>query len=50
MEIGYLFKRSVWKNGYATEAASACKQYGFESFHLKKIVSYLMRKICRPEK
>ncbi|MFB6497190.1 GNAT family N-acetyltransferase [Bacillus haynesii] len=39
MEIGYLFKRSVWKNGYATEAASACKQYGFESFHLKKIVS-----------
>ncbi|MCU4668234.1 GNAT family N-acetyltransferase [Bacillus paralicheniformis] len=39
MEIGYLFKRSVWKNGYATEAASACKQYGFEAFHLKKIVS-----------
>ncbi|MCY9269714.1 GNAT family N-acetyltransferase [Bacillus licheniformis] len=39
MEIGYLFKRSVWKNGYATEAASACKQYGFESFHLKKIAS-----------
>ncbi|MDQ0272803.1 GNAT family N-acetyltransferase [Cytobacillus purgationiresistens] len=39
MEIGYLFKRSEWGNGYATEAASACKKYGFETLTLDKIIS-----------
>ncbi|MET3848375.1 GNAT family N-acetyltransferase [Paenibacillus sp. OAE614] len=39
MEIGYLFARRVWGNGYATEAATACKYYGFEQMKLRKIVS-----------
>ncbi|WP_054708283.1 GNAT family N-acetyltransferase [Bacillus sp. JCM 19041] len=39
MEIGYLFVRSVWGNGYATEAALACKNYGFEQMKLNKIIS-----------
>ncbi|TKC18818.1 GNAT family N-acetyltransferase [Robertmurraya kyonggiensis] len=39
MEIGYLFARRVWGNGYATEAAAACKHYGFEQMNLSKIVS-----------
>ena len=28
-EVGYLFSRSYWRNGYATEAAVACKEHGF---------------------
>ncbi|MBS4205746.1 GNAT family N-acetyltransferase [Lederbergia citrea] len=39
MEIGYLFVRRVWGNGYATEAASACKKFGFEQMNLSKLVS-----------
>lgn len=30
IELGYLFARDVWGRGYATEAAGACLQYGFE--------------------
>lgn len=39
MEIGYLFARRAWGNGYATEAAAACKRYGFEELNLQKLVS-----------
>ena len=39
MEIGYLFVRQEWGKGYATEAAAACKKYGFEQLKLKKIIS-----------
>lgn len=34
LEIGYLIKRKYWHCGYATEAATACKEYAF--CHLKK--------------
>lgn len=30
LEIGYLFERVYWHGGYATEAATACRQYAFE--------------------
>ena len=30
LEIGYLFERTHWHNGYALEAAKACKKYAFE--------------------
>ncbi|MGM0923429.1 MAG: GNAT family N-acetyltransferase [Bacillota bacterium] len=39
MEIGYLFVRRVWGNGYATESALACKSYGFDQMKLRKMVS-----------
>jgi ribosomal-protein-alanine N-acetyltransferase len=32
VELGYLFAREVWGKGFATEAANACLQYGFEKF------------------
>ncbi|GAB3061840.1 GNAT family N-acetyltransferase [Virgibacillus ainsalahensis] len=41
MEIGYLFKRSVWGNGYATEAALTCKKFGLEKSGLKKMISLI---------
>lgn len=29
LEIGYLLKKRYWHQGYATEAAEACKEYAF---------------------
>ena len=31
LEVGYLFERSHWHKGYATEAAKACKWYTFNT-------------------
>ena len=39
MEIGYLFVRRVWGKGYASEAALACKNYGFEILRCNRMVS-----------
>lgn len=38
-EIGYLFNRAFWYNGYATEAAMACKEYAFNKLDFKEIYS-----------
>jgi RimJ/RimL family protein N-acetyltransferase len=40
-EIGYLFNRLHWKQGYAAEAAIACKEYAFEKLGLTEIVSII---------
>ena len=41
LEIGYLFQRLHWHNGYAIEAAEACKKYAFEKLDAKEVCSII---------
>lgn len=41
LEIGYLFNRSYWRKGYATEAARACKKYAFEVLGTDEVCSII---------
>lgn len=41
LEIGYLFERLYWHNGYATEAAKACKKYAFEVLKADEVCSII---------
>lgn len=40
-EIGYIFRRDAWHNGYATEAATACKQYAFDTLGFNEVYSII---------
>lgn len=41
LEIGYLFGRTYWHNGYAIEAARACKKYAFEVLNADEVCSII---------
>ncbi len=41
LEVGYLFRRIYWHNGYAVEAAKACKRYAFETLDAKEVCSII---------
>jgi [ribosomal protein S5]-alanine N-acetyltransferase len=38
VEIGWRYASAHWGNGYATEAAAACRDLGFERFGLDKLI------------
>ena len=39
LEIGYLLRKSCWHQGYATEAALACKAYAFTVLDANEVCS-----------
>jgi RimJ/RimL family protein N-acetyltransferase len=44
IEIGYHVRRDLWDRGYATEAARACREYGFATLATDRLIS-----LIRPE-
>jgi ribosomal-protein-alanine N-acetyltransferase len=40
-EIGYRMRRDCWGNGLATEAARACRDYGFNQAGLRRLISII---------
>src|SRR5450432_1482885 len=40
VEIGWRFKKEVWGNGYATEAANACLHHGFNVLKFEDVYSF----------
>lgn len=41
IEIGYHINKKYWCNGFGSEAAMACKEYGFNKLGLKKLISII---------
>lgn len=41
MEVGYLFRKEYWHQGYASEAAIACKKYAFSKLNTKEVYSII---------
>ncbi len=44
IEIGYHVRRDLWGQGYASEAAQACRDYGFANLKVERLIS-----LIRPE-
>jgi len=44
IEIGYHVRRDLWGQGYGSEAARACRDYGFANLRVDRLIS-----LIRPE-
>ena len=44
LEVGYRFNKNFWGQGFATEAARACRDYGFRHYRVNRLIS-----LIRPE-
>lgn len=40
IEIGWRLKKEAWGHGYATEGATACLEYGFNTLGFKEVYSF----------
>lgn len=50
IEVGYHFAREAWGKGYATEAARACVEYGFNKLGLHRIVGVVLPSNVRSQR
>ena len=41
LEVGYLFRRAAWHQGYAAEAARACRDYAFSVLGAAEVFSII---------
>lgn len=41
VEVGYLFQKAYWHQGYAIEAAAACKEYAFAQLNVTEVWSII---------
>lgn len=41
VEIGYLVSRVYWRQGFASEAAIACRDYAFHKLGLRRLISLI---------
>ena len=42
-EIGYHIKKEYWRNGYASEAANAVKEWAFKNTSYTRLYSYMVK-------
>jgi RimJ/RimL family protein N-acetyltransferase len=49
VDIGWRLKKSSWGNGYATEGASRCLEFGFNQLNLEKIIATCTEKNVKSE-